>query len=406
MKKTLWTRNFSLLTIATVLGSAGGIAGSFALSFLVFDETGSTLASAMILAIRLIPGFLVPLLAAPWMDRLPRKPFLVAGDAINGVLYVLGGLYLLKCPFSYLGYLGFSLVLTSLGSFDSLAYNSIYPRLIPDGMEQKGYAVSSMLYPLLEVIMMPLAALLMEWIGVAWILILQGMLSMLAAFVESFIRLKEENRMGGEPFSWKMWLQDLREALAYLKKEKGLQGIYGYMAVSNGVAMGYGTLLVAFFRVTAGFTTAMYSFFSVAEFAGRTLGGAWQYKKEIPKNKRFSFAFFVYQFYDLMDMCLLWLPYPIMLINRAVCGFLGVNSYTLRLSAVQRYIPDELRARMNAFETILVLAAGAICTLLVGLLGEVVDYRIAVTLCGAASLIACWLTVWKNRQAVRSIYES
>ena len=37
MKHTLWTKNFCLVTLATVLGAAGGIAGGFALSFLVFD---------------------------------------------------------------------------------------------------------------------------------------------------------------------------------------------------------------------------------------------------------------------------------------------------------------------------------------------------------------------------------
>ena len=44
-KATLWTKNFSLLIFASVLGAAGGIAGSYAMSFLVFDETGSTLAT-------------------------------------------------------------------------------------------------------------------------------------------------------------------------------------------------------------------------------------------------------------------------------------------------------------------------------------------------------------------------
>ena len=43
---TLWTRDFTLVTVASALGAIGSIAGSFALSFLVFDETGSTLASA------------------------------------------------------------------------------------------------------------------------------------------------------------------------------------------------------------------------------------------------------------------------------------------------------------------------------------------------------------------------
>ena len=47
MKPKLWTRDFTLLISATVLGAAGGIAGSFALSFLVYEETGSTLAAAL-----------------------------------------------------------------------------------------------------------------------------------------------------------------------------------------------------------------------------------------------------------------------------------------------------------------------------------------------------------------------
>ena len=50
----LWTKNFTLLTVATVLGAAGGIAGNFALSFLVYDQTGSIFASALLLAIQIL----------------------------------------------------------------------------------------------------------------------------------------------------------------------------------------------------------------------------------------------------------------------------------------------------------------------------------------------------------------
>ena len=160
MKQTLWTKNFCLVTLATVLGAAGGIAGGFALSFLVFDETGSTLAAALVVAIRLVPHMFLPLFIAPLMDRLPRKAFLVAGDVVNGLVYGAMGLWLLHFAFSYMGYLVISLLLACLGSIDELAYNSIYPGLIPKGMEEKGYAVSSMLYPVLQVGMMPLAGVL------------------------------------------------------------------------------------------------------------------------------------------------------------------------------------------------------------------------------------------------------
>lgn len=183
MRPKLWTRDFTLLISATVLGAAGGIAGSFALSFLVYEETGSTLAAALLIAINVVPGFLVPLAAAPFMDRLPRKPFLVGGDAVNGALYAAAGLYLLRFDFTYTGYLCFSLLLSSLSAFDSLAYNSIFPRLIPEGAEERGYTVSSMVYPVMQVVMAPAAAWLMEAAGVAAILIGQGALSLLAACV-------------------------------------------------------------------------------------------------------------------------------------------------------------------------------------------------------------------------------
>ena len=407
LKKTLWTKNFTLVTAASALGAVGGIAGGFALSFLVFDETGSTLASALILAIQLVPFFVLPLFLAPVMDRLPRKPFLVAGDLIDGVLYALMGLYLLKFEFSYAAYLGYSLLLACLESFDELAFQSIYPKLIPDGMEQQGYAVSTTLYPILRVLMLPLAGILLDAVGAAWILIGQGGLSLLAALIESNIDITEHRREGGEKlFTLRQWRADIKEAAEYLKNERGVTGIFSYMAVTNGVASGYSSILVAFFRTFPGFTAAMYSLFSVFEFAGRTLGGAVQYKLKIAKEKKFGFTFLVYQIYELMDMCLLWLPYPLMLVNRAICGFLGSNSAILRSSAVQRYIPERLRSRVNALNSVLLTAGASVFSLLMGFLGEVLDYRWCVTLGGAATLLACRFLIGGRRQDVRKVYEA
>lgn len=272
MKEKLWTRNFCLVTLATTLGCAGAIAGGFALSFLVFDETGSTLASALVVAAQLAPYVFVPLAVAPLMDRLPRKAFLVGGDICNGILYGAMGLWLLFFDFSYVGYLGISVVLACLGSVDQLAFTSIYPELIPPGAEHKGYAVSTMLYPVLNVVIAPLAAVLLDVLGVAVLLLIQGGLSLAAALTESCIRLEEGGRQSGKGYTFSCWAGDLREAFAYLKEEKGMRSLFAYMAVTNGVAQGYAPILVAFFRTVPGFSAAMYSLFSVAEFAGALPG--------------------------------------------------------------------------------------------------------------------------------------
>ena len=404
--RTLWTRDFTLITTATTIGAAGGIAAGFALSFLVFDETGSTLASALVLAIQFVPYLVVPLLAAPWMDRLPRKPFLVAGDAINGVLYALAGLYLLQGGFSYVGYLLFSLVISSLGSFDELAYNSLYPKLIPGGQEQRGYTVSSMLYPVMNVVMMPVAGVLYEAVGVGWVLVGQGALSLVASAVESRISVREERRMDGERASVGLWWSDVREAARYLAGERGLANLYVYQAVTNGVASGYAPLLVAFFSTTPGLSPTLYAFFSVAEFLGRSVGGVVQYHLEVPPERKFGICFGVYNLYELMDMVLLWLPYPLMLVNRAVVGFCGINSATLRQAAVQTYLPDELRARMNAFETAIIVAGRSVLALVVGAAGEVLDYRVCMAVAAGAALVTCWATVWRARRDVRRLFEA
>jgi DHA3 family macrolide efflux protein-like MFS transporter len=401
----LWTRNFRLVILASAMGTLGSIVGGFALAFLVFDETGSTLASALIVAIQLVPYLLLPILIAPLMDRLPRKAFLVAGDVANAILLAGMGIWLLFFEFSYVGYLAVSLLLSCLGATDELAFTSIYPELIPKGAEQKGYAVSSMLYPVLKVIMTPLAAVLLDAIGVAWILIAQSILSLAAAITESFIHAEKTKQERNMPYSLRAWGEDILEAVRYLKKERGLRSIFGYMAVTNGVSDGFSPILVAFFRTFPGFTAAMYSAFSVVEFVGRTIGSAMQYKVKIPAKKKFGFTFFVYQFYEALDMGLLWLPYPFMLINRGICGFLGSNSAILRNAAVQRYIPEKLRSRVNAFNGVLLTIGSGIFSLLMGFLGELLDYRLCVTIGGAVAMLACWLLIWCRRGNVREVYE-
>ena len=401
----LWNRNFSLVILASTMGTIGGIAGGFALAFLVFDETGSTLASALILAIQLLPFLFIPIVIAPIMDRLPRKTFLVMGDVANSFLIFGMGLWLLFFDFSYIGYLALSLLLACLGSVDELAFTSIYPELIPKGAEQKGYAVSSMLYPVLTVIMTPFAAVLLDTFGVAWILIAQGGLSLLAAITESFIRLDETERHHSEPYSLKAWGSDIREAVQYLKKERGLLGLYEYMAVSNGVTCAYSPLLIAFFRTFPGFTAAMYAAFSVVEFIGRSIGSALQYRIKIPDKKKFGFVFFVYQTYSAMDMCLLWLPYPLMLVNRGICGFLGSNSAIIRNAAVQRYIPERLRSRVNAFQGVLVTAGCSVFSLMMGFLGEILDYRWCITIGGVITLLSGFVLILVRQKEVRRLYE-
>ena len=403
MPRTLWTRNFTIITLGTVISAIGGVAMSFALSFVVFDNTGSTLLMGLFSAASLLPHTLVPVLAAPYLDNFRRKPVIVGLDYLNGGIYLLMGIYLLSHDFQMGIYLAFSLVVNTTGAVYQLAYSSLYPNLIPEGFAQKGYTVSGMLYPTVIMVMTPVASVLYAAFGLPVICMGEGGLLLLAATVETRIQVEENVSRGGR-FSFRDYLADFREGFHYLRREKGLLRIYTYMPLTQGLSSSTGNLVTAYFRTTPGLDMTMYAFFTTVEFIGRTLGGLVHYRVRIPPGKRFSLAYLVYQTYSVMDALLLWIPYPMMLANRALCGFLGINSATLRESSVQSYLPDNMRAKVNAVFNALMSLASLIFSLGVGALGEVMDYRWAMTVLNLIIIGACWLIMWRGREAVKGVY--
>ena len=73
MKKKLWTKDFSCITVATVLSAIGGEAMNLPVSLLVFDETNSTFLSALVMICGMMPDVLFPVLVAPLIDKGGKK---------------------------------------------------------------------------------------------------------------------------------------------------------------------------------------------------------------------------------------------------------------------------------------------------------------------------------------------
>lgn len=405
MKQTLWTKNFTIITLGTVISAIGGVAMGFALSFVVFDNTGSTLITGLFTAVSSLPGILLPVLLSPYLDNFRRKPVIVSLDYLSGGIYLLFGGYLLQHQFSLPLYMGFSLLVGSIGSVYNLAYMSLYPNLIPQGCAQKGYTISGMIYPTVTMIMTPVASILYTKLGLGVICLGEGVLLLLAASVETQIRLTENVQRGGK-FSLHAYVQDFKEGFSYLKREKGLLRIYSYMPITQGISQATEPLIRAFFRTAPGFDITMYALFTTAQFIGRTIGGVVHYKFEIPPKKRFSLAYLVYITYNVMDAILLWLGFPAMLVNRGICGFLGINSATLRESSVQNYLPDHMRAKINAVFNAVYALVPAVLTVAVGALGEILDYRLCVTLMSLAGMVLCYLIMWRGREDVKKIYNA
>ncbi len=403
-RKTLWTRNFTIITLGTVVSSIGSAAMNFVLSFIVFDQTGSTFLAGLFAAISFVPRFILPVLLSSVLDRFPRMPWIIGLDVLNGIFYGLFGTYCLVRSFSFGVYAAFSLVSAAIGSVYEIAYASVYPNLVPDGFYEQGYTVSSMIYPTITMVMTPAASLLYVRFGVGWIAIVYGLLLLTAAGFETQIRLEEKR--SDTVFDFRAYVADLKNGFQYLWHEKGLLAMYVSIAISQGTGTGNTNLMIAYFSMTPGLGMVRYSLFSGIEFAGRTLSGLINYRFPVARRYRFAMYIFVMMAYAVSDGVLLFLPFGLMCINRFIVGMLGITSITIRSSSVQTYIPDAMRAKLNAFVAFVYALSTMLFQVVIGALGEWIPVRLVVCAVSIGLLVVYELLLVRNRRVIEPIFLS
>ncbi len=402
--KKLWTKDFSCITLATVLSAIGGEAMTLPVSLLVFDETQSAFLSSLVMICGILPDILLPIFIAPFIDKAGKKKWILGMDLMLAAVYAGMGFWVGRHTFHFLLYLLFTLTVGTISVIYRLAYASWYPDLIPRGMEQKGYAVSSTLYPTVIIIMSPIAAFLYENLTIDRIFFLVTGITLCSVMTESLIR--EAKKAASSSYTLRQYCTDIREGFSFLKKEKGIRNIYANMSVMQGTSDGLSIITQVYFQTQPYLGATMLGFLISSEMTGRLLGGLLQYKKEVPVNKRYPFTKAVYLIYSLADMALLFLPYPAMLANRFFCGSLGICSATIRESAVQSYLPEQMRARVNAFFNVLFAVGGVAFQFLAGALGQLIPYRAVAVLLGGMGIGSVFLFIVLPAADNRPVYEA
>lgn len=343
---TLWTRDFKLIFGGTVISAIAGQTMQIPLSLMTYASTGSLKLSSYIMILAMLPDLILPLLVSPIVDRAPKKYIIVGLDYLMSAVFIFFA-YLTRGGFVYSHYILLALIAGSIGAVYMIAYQAWYPMLIPKGHMQKGYAVSSTLYPMVMMVMAPVSAFMYKHISMHYLFLIVGIISFMAATAEVFI--KDKGRTPDHDMDLKAFFSDMKEAIDYLKKERGLINIYTYMSFTTGTAMALHLFVQVFFQTSLLLGVTRFGFLTTAETLGRTLGGIIQYKIVVPAKKRFKITQLVYYSYSILDISLLFLSYPLMLINRFIAGSMGVTSATLRETSVQAYLPPKLRAKVLAF---------------------------------------------------------
>ena len=404
----LWTKDFTIITIGSIISMLGSTLSGFAMSLLVLDYTGSTFLFALYNVLYFLPSLVVPVLCGPFLDRFSRKRTIYTLDFITAGLFVAAALI---CHFNWMSFpviAVFCVILGVIGSMYQVAYESFYPMLITEGNYQKAYSVASTLETM-TMVMVPLSAFIYDRIGITLIFVIDAASYFVAAVMETRIgaveKYVEERRIEGGG-ALKKLAADFREGMSYLWVEKGLFAVTVYFACSSFAGGVSGALTLPYFQNT--FKNGKYVYMLVwgMNSVARAIGGGIHYKKRLPPSKKYSIAFAVYIIISVLEGGYLYCPVRVMMVMCFATGILGVTSYTIRISATQGYVPDAKKGRFHGAFNTLNTAGLLLGELIAGALAEYLPIRPIITVTMALNVLAVLAFIGAGKKHIEKIYNT
>lgn len=402
----LWTKDFTIITLGTVVSMFGNAVAGFAIGLLVLDYTESVFLYAFFMVCYSLPRIVLPLFAGPYLDRFSRKKTIYTLDFVSCGLFLLVHLILQRGWFNYAVFVLFAMLVGSVDSIYVVAYDSFYPTLIAPGNFTRAYSVSSLIYPLATTLMVPVAAYFYKTIGLAPLFLFNAATFFIAAVAETQISASEQHakKRESERFSAARFRADLSGGVSYLKRERGLLAISAYFFLTmlcGGLPM---TLVLPYFRSLGDAGLEQYAVVMAAATAGRLLGGAAHYRLRFPPLKKFAVAVFVYLTISLFDGSFLFFPFAAMVALNLASGMLAITSYNIRISGTQNYVPDDMRGRFNGIFQMLNMSGMILGQLAAGALGEVLPLRALTAGAMAVNALGVFFILLPNRAHVKKIY--
>ena len=225
----LWTRDFTIITLGSVISMLGNSMSGFALSLLVLDYTGSNLLYAIYIATFTLPQIVMPIFSGAILDRFSRKKTIYTLDFLSSGVYLVAALILSRGWFSFPMLAVFCFIIGSINSIYYVAYDSFYPLLISEGNYSKAYSIASVLETL-SALIIPIATYFYNLFGIAPLLGINALCFFIAATAETQIRAEEHYiekqraalALEEQHSSGRQLLRDIKEGFRYLMSENGL----------------------------------------------------------------------------------------------------------------------------------------------------------------------------------------
>lgn len=405
MQNKLWTKDFTTITMGSIVSMLGNSISGFAMSLFVLDYSESTFLYAIYIFLYTLPQIAAPIISGPLMDRFSRRRTIYTLDFCSAVFYLGLGALIWLDAFNFGIFATATFIIGCINSVYMVAFESFYPMLITEGNYSKAYSISGTLHTI-TIFVLPLATLAYNTFGLAPLLAVNAAFFALAAVFETKISDVESGMKMAPKASYglKSYFGDMKEGLGYLASEKGLLAVTVYFTVISLAGGASSVITLPWFKETFENGEYTYMFVSVFSVIGRGLGGLIHYKFTLPAKRKFKIALFVYVSIALLEAFYLYTNVPIMQACCFMMGILSVTSYNIRISATQYYVPNEIKGRFNGAFLMLNTVGTLLGELAAGFLSEFIPMRATLAVFLVFSAFSALVIIGGNKKHVAPLY--
>jgi MFS family permease len=271
-------RDFALLWLGGLFSVTGDWVLRAALPYFVYEQTGSTVATAGMIAASLTPGIVLGSVAGVFVDRWNRKRVLVVTNLLQAATVAL----LLLVPHD--GWLWVVFAVTAaqsvLASFSSPAESALLPTLVAEQQLVAANALNVLNNRVGRLVGVPLGATLLAALGLELVVLVDCASFVLAALVVSPIAAPPATRAlragadavaaAGSAWAafWGEWLDGVR----LVRRERALAVIFGVLGLMTFAGTMLDPLTVAWVRDVLGGGPQIYALLLTAHAASGIVG--------------------------------------------------------------------------------------------------------------------------------------
>ena len=278
MLALLRRRDFALLWLGGLLSVTGDWVLHAALPYFVYEQTGSTVATAGMIAASLTPGIVLGSVAGVFVDRWNRKRVLVVVNLLQAATVAL----LLLVPHGGWLWVVFAVAAAQsvLASFSSPAESALLPTLVPAEQLVAANALNVLNNRVGRLVGLPLGAALLAALGLELVVLVDCASFVLAALVVSPVvapPAARALRAGGDGVAaagsawtafWGEWLDGLR----LVRRERALAVIFGVLGLMTFAGTMLDPLTVAWVQDVLGGGPQVYALLLTAHAASGIVG--------------------------------------------------------------------------------------------------------------------------------------